>query len=328
MALHSLCHDLARIRGGLRGQGARPQSAGWLRLRRHDGPLHHQRPVEGHGHGPARFHRRGLAPGWSVGRRRLPRDVRRHRQSQLQGGLGALFSHLRHGFGVCRPLVAGWRAHRRRLDVRSAQHRLRRHRGGLCRVEPPEPRSGDRKQRSPSDLRVGMEPPGPSRRSARRHDRHGACGAGGGLGLELDALSEHLRPDAAELGPDRGAALVARAGLRGGPVLGSSRSRQQRRAARRGQPPRARPGCPSGGAGAAPSAGAPGVRPRTDHLLRGGPCGQSRRGLGHGSGLRLRRGMRLLLDERHAVLRGDLGWNTASDASFFPSIYIDFGQAF
>lgn len=39
-------------------------------------------------------------------------------------------------------------------------------------------------------------------------------------------------------------------------------------------------------------------------------------------------GMRLLLDERHAVLRGDLGWNTASDASLFPSIYIDFGQAF
>ncbi len=39
-------------------------------------------------------------------------------------------------------------------------------------------------------------------------------------------------------------------------------------------------------------------------------------------------GLRLLLDDRHAVLRGDLGWNTTEDATLFPSIYIDFGQAF
>ena len=39
-------------------------------------------------------------------------------------------------------------------------------------------------------------------------------------------------------------------------------------------------------------------------------------------------GGRLLLDDRHAVLRGDLGWNTAPGAGLFPSIYIDFGQAF
>jgi len=39
-------------------------------------------------------------------------------------------------------------------------------------------------------------------------------------------------------------------------------------------------------------------------------------------------GGRLLLDDRHAVLRGDIGWNTGPDAALFPSIYIDFGQAF
>jgi hypothetical protein len=39
-------------------------------------------------------------------------------------------------------------------------------------------------------------------------------------------------------------------------------------------------------------------------------------------------GGRLLLDERHAVLRGDIGWNTGPDAALLPSIYIDFGQAF
>lgn len=39
-------------------------------------------------------------------------------------------------------------------------------------------------------------------------------------------------------------------------------------------------------------------------------------------------GGRLLLDERHAVLRVDLGWNTSREAGVFPSLYVDFGQAF
>lgn len=39
-------------------------------------------------------------------------------------------------------------------------------------------------------------------------------------------------------------------------------------------------------------------------------------------------GGRLLLDERHAVLRVDLGWNTSPEASVAPSLYVDFGQAF
>jgi hypothetical protein len=39
-------------------------------------------------------------------------------------------------------------------------------------------------------------------------------------------------------------------------------------------------------------------------------------------------GGRLLLDDRHAVLRVDLGWNTSSEATVAPALYVDFGQAF
>jgi len=39
-------------------------------------------------------------------------------------------------------------------------------------------------------------------------------------------------------------------------------------------------------------------------------------------------GARLLLDDRHAILRCDLGWNTTADATLSPAIYVDFGQAF
>lgn len=39
-------------------------------------------------------------------------------------------------------------------------------------------------------------------------------------------------------------------------------------------------------------------------------------------------GARLLLDDRHAILRCDLAWNTTADATVSPAIYVDFGQAF
>jgi len=39
-------------------------------------------------------------------------------------------------------------------------------------------------------------------------------------------------------------------------------------------------------------------------------------------------GARLLLDDRHAILRCDLAWNTTTDATLSPAVYVDFGQAF